>query len=91
LVICGSRMTVGYRERKAGLPPDLHLRRSREVDRIEKGYCQRISGYRLDLAVGALLVGTVTPLALEVVLSVQQEIQSRWDEAGRLLQVDRPI
>jgi hypothetical protein len=37
------------------------------------------------------LVETVTPLALEVALSVQQELQSRWDEADRLrrLQVDR--
>jgi len=36
-------------------------------------------------------VETVTPLALEVALSVQQELQSRWDEADRLrrLQVDR--
>jgi hypothetical protein len=55
------------------------------------GYCQRISGYSLDLAIGALLVETVTPLALEVALSVQQEIQARSDEADRLrrLQVDR--
>lgn len=38
-----------------------------------------------------MLVETVTPLALEVALSVQQEMQSRWDEADRLrrLQVDR--
>jgi len=84
-------MTVGYRQRKAGLAPDYICAGSREVDRIEKGYCQRISGYSLDLAVGALLVETVTPLALEVALSVQQEMQSRWDEADRLrrLQVDR--
>jgi hypothetical protein len=42
------------------------------------------------MAVGALLVETVTPLALEVAL-IQQEMQSRWDEADRLrrLQVDR--
>src|SRR5207249_10322042 len=41
--------------------------------------------------IGALLVETVTPLALEVALNVQQELQSRWDEADRLrrLQVDR--
>jgi DNA invertase Pin-like site-specific DNA recombinase len=89
--ICGSRMTVGYRQRKAGLAPDYICAGPREVDRIEKGYCQRISGYSLDLAVGAMLVETVTPLALEVALSVQQEMQSRWDEADRLrrLQVDR--
>jgi hypothetical protein len=84
-------MTVGYRRRKAGLAPDYICAGPREVDRIDKGYCQRISGYSLDLAVGALLVETVTPLALEVALSVQQEMQSRWDEADRLrrLQVDR--
>jgi hypothetical protein len=61
------------------------------VDRIERGYCQRISGYSLDIAIGALLVETMSPLALEVAVSVQQELQSRWDEADRLrrLQVDR--
>jgi DNA invertase Pin-like site-specific DNA recombinase len=89
--ICGSRMTVGYRLRKAGLAPFYICQGPREVDRIEKGYCQRVSGYSLDKAVGALLVETVTPLALEVALNVQQELQSRWDEADRLrrLQVDR--
>ena len=83
-------MTVGYRQRKAGLAPDYICQGPGEVDRIEKGYCQRISGYSLDLAIGALLVETVTPLALEVGLRVQQETQSRWDEADRLrrLQVD---
>ena len=84
-------MTVGYRQRKAGLAPFYICPGPREVDRIDKGYCQRISGYSLDKAIGALLVETVTPLALEVALSVQQELQSRWDEADRLrrLQVDR--
>jgi len=89
--ICGSRMTVGYRLRKAGLAPFYICQGPREVDRIEKGYCQRVSGYSLDKAIGALLVETVTPLALEVALNVQQELQSRWDEADRLrrFQVDR--
>jgi recombinase-like zinc beta ribbon protein len=89
--ICGSRMTVGYRQRKAGTYPFYICQGPREVDRIEKGYCQRVSGYSLDKAIGSLLVETVTPLALEVALNVQQELQSRWDEADRLrrLQVDR--
>ena len=84
-------MTVGYRLRKAGLAPFYICQGPREVDRIEKGYCQRVSGYSLDKAIGALLVETVTPLAMEVALNVQQELQSRWDEADRLrrLQVDR--
>jgi len=89
--VCGSRMTVGYRVRKAGVYPFYICQGPREVDRIEKGYCQRVSGYSLDKAIGSLLVETVTPLALEVALNVQQELQSRWDEADRLrrLQVDR--
>ena len=84
-------MTVGHRQRKAGPAPDYICQEPREVDRIDKGYCQGISGHSLDLAIGALLVETVTPLALEVALSVQQEIQVRSDEADRLrrLQVDR--
>jgi hypothetical protein len=38
-----------------------------------------------------MLVETLTPIALEVALSVQKEMQSRWDEADRLrrLKVDR--
>ena len=89
--MCGGRMTVGYRQRKAGLAPFYICQGPREVDRIDKGYCQRVSGYSLDKAIGTLLVETVTPLALEVALSVQQELQSRWDEADRLrrIQVDR--
>ncbi len=89
--VCGSRMTVGYRQRKEGPYPFYICQGPREVDRIEKGYCQRVSGYSLDKAIGALLVETVTPLALEVALNVQQELQSRWDEADRLrrLHVDR--
>jgi len=88
---CGGRMTVGYRQRKAGLAPYYVCQGPREVDRIDKGYCQRISGYSLDMVIGALLVETVTPLALEVALNVHQELQSRWEEADRLrrLQVDR--
>jgi hypothetical protein len=84
-------MTVGYRQRKEGPYPFYICQGPREVDRIEKGYCQRVSGYSLDKAIGALLVETVTPLAMEVALNVQQELQSRWDEADRLrhLQVDR--
>src|SRR5215470_4236219 len=38
----------------------------------------------LDQAVGQLLIDTVTPLALEVTLTVQQEIQARLDEVDRL-------
>ena len=46
--------------------------------------CQRIVGWDVDLAIGQLLVDTVTPLALEVTLAVQEELHARADEADRL-------
>jgi len=46
--------------------------------------CQSITGTTIDLAVSDLLVESVTPLALEMTLAVQQEIQSRLAEADRL-------
>jgi hypothetical protein len=48
--------------------------------------CQRIPGGGIDAAVGRLLVESVTPLALEVALNVQSEIQSRLAQAERLRQ-----
>src|SRR5439155_16301560 len=39
-----------------------------------------------DEAIGKLLVDSVTPLALEVALNVQQEIQARLTQADRLRQ-----
>jgi glucose/arabinose dehydrogenase len=46
--------------------------------------CQHVFGEHLDQAVGQLLLDTVTPLALEVTLTVQQEMQARLDEVDRL-------
>jgi hypothetical protein len=48
--------------------------------------CQTVHGTVLDNAVGELVVGAVTPLALEAALSVQQELNDRLDEADRLRQ-----
>jgi len=48
--------------------------------------CQRIPGTGIDEAMGQLLVRTVTPLALEVALNVQSEIQQHLAEADRLRQ-----
>jgi hypothetical protein len=46
--------------------------------------CQRVFGEHVDEAVSQLLVESMTPLALEVTLAVQQEIQARLDEVDRL-------
>ena len=59
--------------------------------RLAEPTCQSIDGAAIDAAVGALLVATVTPLAIEVALAVQHEIQVRLEETDRLrrLQVER--
>ncbi len=53
--------------------------------------CQRVLGRDLDRAIGELLVEMVSPLALEVALAVQEELQARAEEADGLCrqQVER--
>ena len=46
--------------------------------------CQNIPGGVVDDALSALIVESVSPLALEVALNVQQELQERLAEADRL-------
>ncbi|MFH1087691.1 MAG: recombinase family protein [Chloroflexota bacterium] len=79
---CGERMTVRYYSSHGELHPEYCCQKFG----IEHGLspCQRILGRELDRAIGELLVETVTPLTLEVALAVQQEIQTRAEEADRL-------
>jgi DNA invertase Pin-like site-specific DNA recombinase len=79
---CGSRMTVRYHTRDAKLIPE-YVCQSDGADHIIV-VCQRVCGEDLDQAVGQLLIDAVTPLALEVTLTVQQEIAARLDEVDRL-------
>lgn len=80
--ICGKRMTVRYDCRETTPVPRYMCQR----DGIEQGHpvCQSIPGGSIDEAVGRLLLEKVTPLALEVTLAVQQELQTRCDEADAL-------
>lgn len=80
--ICGKRMTVRYDCRETIPVPRYMCQR----DGIEQGQpiCQSIPGQSIDQAVGRLLLEKVTPLALEVTLAVQQELQTRRDEADAL-------
>jgi DNA invertase Pin-like site-specific DNA recombinase len=80
--ICGSRMTVRYHTRRAKIVPEYVCQRD-GVEHIVS-VCQHVFGEHIDQAVGQLLIDTVTPLALEVTLTVQQEIQARLDEVDHL-------
>ena len=82
--VCGHRMTVRYHTRDARRVPDYVCQR----DGIEHGepLCQSIKGEPIDKTISALLLQTMTPMALDVALTVQQEIQARQDEVDRLRQ-----
>jgi DNA invertase Pin-like site-specific DNA recombinase len=79
---CGDRMTVRYHRRQGDLWPTYVCQR-RGIAHGER-ICQSVPGRGLDDAIGRVLVETVTPLTLEMALTVQQEIQTRLEETDRL-------
>ena len=80
--ICGDRMTVRYHRRHGTVWPTYVCQRQ-GIARAEP-ICQSIPGRDLDDAIGRVLLETVTPLTLEIALTVQQELQTRLDETDRL-------
>jgi DNA invertase Pin-like site-specific DNA recombinase len=80
--ICGARMLVRYRQRVKGLESEYVCQR-RATEEAQP-LCQRIPGRGVDLAISQLIVESMNPLALEVALSVQKELQTRLEEADRL-------
>lgn len=83
---CGRRMTLRYHVRNGRKIPDYLCQR----DKIELGEscCQMMRGDTIDDTIGKLLVEIVTPLAMEVALTVQDEFQSRLDQVDRLRKRD---
>jgi DNA-binding transcriptional regulator YiaG/UPF0716 family protein affecting phage T7 exclusion len=80
---CGRRMTVRYHARNGVRVPDYEC--VHENIQAAAGRCLAIPGAAgVDQAVGKLLLDTVTPLALEVALGVQAELEARAEEADRL-------
>jgi len=88
---CGGRMTVFYHSRGDCLLPYYRCMGRKDADFVLHGECQIIGGRAIDQAIGDLLVEAVNPLALEVTLAVQQELEARWEETDRLrrVQVER--
>ena len=79
---CGHRMTVRYHTRKGVQVPDYQCVRENIQTASEK--CQVIPGAGVDAAISQLLLDTVTPLALEVALNIQAELEARADDADKL-------
>jgi len=80
---CGERMSVRYHSHHNAEIPTYWCGR-RPMHRGEIGLCQTVHGGALDAAIGNILVEAMTPLAIEVALSVQQELANRQEEADRL-------
>ena len=79
---CGQRMGVRYHQRHGRREPSyfccgLRVRWTRTA-------CQHVAGGAVDQAIGELLVAAVNPLALEVALDVQRELEARQEEADCL-------
>ncbi|PYR05473.1 MAG: hypothetical protein DMF99_28310 [Acidobacteria bacterium] len=79
---CGDRMTVRYHQRQGTLWPT-YVRQQRGIAPAEP-ICQSVPGRGLDQAIGRVLIETVTPLTLEMALTVQHEVQARLEETDRL-------
>ncbi len=80
---CGERMTVRYHSYRAQSMPSYWCGR-RLLQRGESGLCQTVHGGTLDTAIGDVIIEAMTPLAIEVALSVQNELLSRHEQTDRM-------
>ena len=80
--LCGGRMTVMYRERRGGIYPDYVCNGLGNTQALP--ICQFIPGEHIDRAIGELLLEVISPTALEVALSVQEEVERRCEEVDRI-------
>lgn len=87
--VCGARMSVRYqgtRER-----PQPHYVCKGAGNTQARPNCQSVPGSTIDQAIGDLLLEAMTPVALDVALAVQDEVEARLEEADalRYKQVER--
>lgn len=80
---CGERMTTQYHVRDDGTRLPRYVCQLRRLQRAEP-CCQSLAGRELDQAIGELLIETMTPLSLELALSVGDELRARAEEVDRL-------
>jgi DNA invertase Pin-like site-specific DNA recombinase len=80
--VCGGRMTVRYHVRQGNLCPDYVCQKRK----VEYGgpSCQQIPGRRIDEAMAALVLGSMTEVNLDIAMAVQEEVVARQEEASAL-------
>ena len=88
--ICGKRMRVRYQTVNTETLEPYYVCLDAAAHEAGKA-CQSIRGREVDAAIGALLLETVAPAALEVALAVEGEIAGRIEQAQtmRLKQLER--
>ena len=79
---CGRRMTLRYHARQVGLCPEYVCQR-KGIENAEPP-CQRIPGAEVDRVLSDMLLELVNPIALDVALTVQGEVQARLKESDHL-------
>lgn len=80
--VCGKGMHVRYHKSGATIQPYYYCKGMGNLTALP--HCQNIAGGNIDKAVSELLMEVVAPMSLEVSLSVQQEVQKRFEEADAL-------
>jgi len=79
---CGVRMSVRYNTRRGVQIPVYQCVRHHIDEAAPR--CQTVPGAGVDAAIAQLLLDTLTPLALEVALTVQIELETRAEQADAL-------
>lgn len=79
---CGNRMTVRYHSRHGIAVPEYRCARAGIED--AHPICAAVAGSSVDTAVSELLLAAVTPVALDVALAVQGELEGRAHQADQL-------
>jgi hypothetical protein len=75
-------MSLRYHLRGGRLSPD-YICQKQYIERC-RPVCQNVPGSVVDEALSALILQSVSPLALEVALNVQEQLQKRLAESDRL-------
>jgi DNA invertase Pin-like site-specific DNA recombinase len=79
--LCGNRMSVRYRSYGRRIVTEY---RCAPIHLQGDPPCQAVIGTSVDAAVGELLLEAITPMAVQVAVAVQQEIEARLQEADQL-------
>ncbi len=79
---CGRRMRVRYRQRAGRVEPAYWCMTSE--DGVNASFCTWAPGAGIDDAVGKLLLQSLTPMAVDLALAIEQEIGARAQQTDRL-------